>query len=65
MLNWFGKSKTSFFLHVQQKLKARNNTGATMMATDVILTPHLPREVLLLAFFLKKKVGTEDCNLAN
>lgn len=36
-----------------------------MMATDVILTPHLPREVLLLAFFLKKKVGTEDCNLAN
>lgn len=53
------------FLHLQQKLKAWNNVGATMMVTDLILTPHLPREELLLAFFLKKRVGTEDCNLSN
>lgn len=35
------------------------------MATDLILTPQIPREVLLLPFFLKKQEGTEDCNLAN
>lgn len=52
-------------LHQKQKLKEGNNIRAIMMARDLILTPWVPRGVLLLVFFLKKQMGTEDCNHPN
>ena len=46
-------------LHLEQKWKKGNNIKVIMMVTGLILTPWVPRGVLLLTFFLKKQVGTE------
>lgn len=52
-------------LHLERKKEKENSTRAVMMAMGLILILRVPGGVLLLAFFLKKQVGTEDCNHPN